>query len=322
MYCKGDNMTQHIDNDTLNRYIKMSLYSDGLEGSSQDHGVLDHLAICNECRDQASVMTLLHQEGQIINQPSSLDKDQQQLICDYVDGHLTAKEQQQAKDFINNQPDAMRAALHYQSHIEGMNLHVPIEEKTIKSETGNPLNWIGQLFNFQSPLIYTMAATAALFIAILSISQIIELEKKPLMIASYQDNPTLQFTDNNRLPGIGFFTQSTNSSIPFDDIKIELLENNVIKMSWPVIKGAAQYKIRIQVFNKGNKTLLKEQQTETNHTTFKLAPIPIENQDQESENMGNKRYEWVLYGNTIDDRMFYASGGFVVATVETEDTSW
>jgi len=322
MYCKGSNMTQHIDNDTLNRYIQTSLYSDGFMDSSQYHDVLDHLATCNECRDQASVMTLLHQDSQIINQPSSLDEKQQQLICDYLDGHLSAGDEQKAKDLINTQPDAMRSALHYQSHIEEMNQQVSVEEKSVKSASVSSLSWIGQLFNFQSPMLYTITATAALFIAVLSMTQIIEFDQNQTMIASYQDNPTLQFTDTNSLPGIGFFTQSTNTSIPFDDIKIELLEQNVIKMSWPEIKGAEQYKIRIQVFNKGNKTLLKEQETETNHTTFQLTPKPIENQQQLSDNEENKRYEWVLYGNTIDKRMFYASGGFVVATVETDDTSW
>jgi len=314
-------MTQHIDNDTLNRYIQTSLYSDGFKDSSQYHTVLDHLATCNECREQASVMTLLHRDSQDINQSSALDEYQQQLICDYLDGHLSPGEEQKAKKLINNQADAMRAALHYQSQIEENNLNISVEEKTVKSASGNSLSWIGQLFNFQSPMLYTMAATAALFITVLSMTQIIEFEQKQ-MIASYQDNPTLQFTDTNSLPGIGFFTQSTNTSIPFDDIKIELLEKNVIKMSWPEIKGVEQYKIRIQVFNKGNKTLLKEQATETNHTTFQLTPAPTENQEQLSDNEENKRYEWVLYGNTIDKKMFYASGGFVVATVETEDTNW
>ena len=319
-------MTQHIDNDTLDSFIRTSLYTDGFMDSAQYHAVLDHLATCSECRDQASVITSLHQDSQNINQTSSLDDSQQQLICDYLDGHLTASEQQQAKDLIDNQPDAMRAALHYQQHIEEMNLPVSEQSETVeaavKTESGSPLSWLARLFNFESPMIYTMGVTAALFVAVISMFQLIESEQKQTMIASYQDNPTLQFTDNNKLPGIGFFTQSTNTSIPFDNIKIELLEKNIIKMSWPEINGAQQYKIRIQVFNHGNKTLLKEQETKSNHTTFQLAPMPIENQQQLSDNDSNKRYEWVLYGNTIDDRMFYASGGFVVATIETEDTSW
>ncbi|HHJ36558.1 MAG TPA: hypothetical protein ENJ87_12405 [Gammaproteobacteria bacterium] len=322
----GDNMAQqHIDSDTLNLYIKTSMYSASCMDDQVYHRVLDHLATCEECRGQASVISLIHDQGHDIRQSSELTEEQHRLIGDYLDGYLTAEEEIEARALIGEQPAAMHTALHYQSHSDEMRAHVTADNDT-QNETSvatepletsseqKPLTWIRQLFDFQTPMLYTMATTAVFFIAVMILTQFPGMADHRTVIARYQDDATLRFTDESKLPGIGFFTQSTDTAIPFEDIDIELVSEDSIKISWPEIEGAELYKIRIQVFNQGNKALLNEQTTQASHATFNLASA--------HDDSGNKRYEWVLYGNTADERMFYASGGFVIATVEKEDTSW
>jgi len=325
---------QHIDNDTLGIFVKTTSCTDPAitDASSMSNAlyndILDHLADCEECRDQVTIITTLQNEWSQLSHQSSLTDDQQQMICDYIDGLLSKDDVEKTRVLIKDQPDAMKAALHYQSHVVSMEARLPREGKASRKEGAyqpdhsrqhsqntfftDLLCSVSQFFSIRSPMVYTMTATAALFIAVFLLTQSPEIPRNRTVIASYQDNPTIQFTAKNKLPGVGFFAQSGNSSKPFEDIRIELISENTIKISWPEVDGAKLYKMRIQVFNQGKKTVLKESSTQTNHTTFLL-----ESEHQKVNQ--NKRYEWVLYGNTEDDRMFYASGGFVISEVETEN---
>ncbi len=257
-----------------------------------------------------------------LHRQSSLTEDQQQMICDYVDGLLEADEAEKAKAFIDIQPDAMKAALHYTSHIESMASELSRQEivyqppqsvrRSQNSLFTDMSSFFRQFFSVRSPMVYTMAATAVVFIAVLFLAQSPILQRNQVTIASFQDDPTIQFTAKNKLPGVGFFTQSGNTSKPFEDIRIELISENTLKISWPEVDGAELYKMRIQVFNQGKKTVLKENSTQVNYTTFLVEP-------EHQAGKANKRYEWVLYGNTADDRMFYASGGFVISRYKAEN---
>ncbi len=333
---------QHIDNDTLGLFVRTTALSDDViaDGSSMDNDVygkvLDHLASCEECRDQVAIISTLQEEWCQLRHRSSLTDNQQQMICDYIDGRLPADDAEKAKALINEQPDAMKAALHYQSHVTSKEVRLVREAgdsriESVDSENHpvahrqntyfpDMLSSVNRLFTMRAPMVYTMTATAALFIALVFLAQSPELQREQTMIASYQDNPTIKFTASNKLPGVGFFTQSGSTSKPFEDIRIELISENTIKISWPEVEGAELYKMRIQVFNQGKKTTLKERSTQTNHTTFLLDPEPAR-----QDSGPGRRYEWVLYGNTADDRMFYASGGFVISKTGAEseaDNAW
>ena len=325
---------QHIDYDTLSLFVKTTSHSTGEQtgnysmDSTLYNDVIDHLAYCEECRNQASTITTLHEKWPDIRQQSQLSDDQHQMICDYLDGSLSADQANEAKTLIETHPDAMKAALHYQSHSATMlqaltRNDTAREAKSSAIHTQDPLLasfllLIRQFFSIRSPMVYPMTATAALFIAVLFLAQSPVMQQEQVMIAAYQDNPTIQFTDKNKLPGVGFFTQSGSTSKPYNDIMIELVSENSFKITWPEVDGAELYKMRIQVFNQGKKTVLKEKSSQTNHTTFQLEPV---NQEKTNE-QHNKRYEWVLYGNTRDDRMFYASGGFVISRIDTEDSDY
>ncbi|MBE9560013.1 MAG: hypothetical protein IMF15_04450 [Proteobacteria bacterium] len=322
---------QHIDNDTLSLFVKTTGTSaaslpDAVEISSASYDeILDHLASCAECRDQVSIITTLQEEWSQLRFQSSLTEDQQQMICDYIDGMLDTHDAKKVRVLIEEQPDAMKAALHYQGHVELMAGELPRKEpvhQTVDAAqrsqrsffSGLP-TFASQFFAMRSPMIYTMAATAAVFVAVLLLLQAPTIQRSQTVIASFQDDPTIQFTAKNKLPGVGFFTQSGNTSKPFDDVHIELISEDMIKITWPKVEGAELYKMRIQVFNQGKKTVLRESSSQINHTTFLLEP-------QSQAAGANKRYEWVLYGNTADDRMFYASGGFVISEQNRDYDTW
>ena len=319
---------QHIDNDTLDLFVKTrSCSNTTIAGSSRLSSalydeILDHLASCEECRDQVTIITTLQNEWSQLSHQASLTEDQQQMICDYLDGLLQTDEAEKAKVLINNQPDAMKAALHYQSHVDSMGAQLSRKQGVHQADHStrhaqgtfftNLWSYASQFFSIRSPMVYTITATVALFITVFFLALSPQLQRNHSEIASYQDNPTIQFTAKNKLPGVGFFSQSGNTSKPFEDIRIELVAMNTVKISWPEVDGAELYKMRIQVFNQGKKTVLKESSTQTNQTTFQMEGEP-------QLIIHNRRYEWVLYGNTTDDRMFYASGGFVISKTRAEN---
>ena len=329
---------QHIDNETLDLFVKTTNNSetaassgmnvgknDGMNSESYDE-ILDHLASCEECRQQVSVITTLHDDLFKLPYQSSLTADQQQMICDYIDGLLEASDAEKTRQLIKEHPDAKRAALHYQSHSESMATELPrglsIEwggrqsTDTVKrpqnSFFSDLISFSRQFFAVRSPMVYTMSATAAVLAAVLLLMQSQEMQTKKNMIASFQDNPTIQFTAKNKLPGVGFFAQSVSTLKPFENISVELVTENTVKLSWPEVDDVELYNLRIQVFNQGKKTVLRESSTQSNHTTFSLEP-------ESRKNGVTKHYEWVLYGNTVDDRMFYASGGFVISKVQADN---
>ena len=293
---------KHIDNDILMMYVK-TMSSDvpvdkHLMNSAQYHEVLDHLAVCEECREQVSAMNTLHAEWPQLHHRSRLTDEQQQLICDYLDGYLQEDKSDTAKNLIHHESEAMKSALHYQCHKQSM---AESFARTAKHQTGTiPAQAKKQ--QADGNLIDKVMALLGRLVSV----QSHDIIQHHTMIASYQDNPTIQFTEKNKLPGVGFFTNSASTSRPFNDINIEMISDDVIKISWPEVDNAELYKMRIQVFKHGRKTLLKETTTSVNHANFRLQ------NDSDTEKTTNKRYEWILYGNTTNDKMFHASGGFII----------
>ncbi len=272
MNSKGNNMKQdHIDYNTLSMYVKAVSYGNatidkvGMDGE-QYHYVLDHIASCSECREQVTAITTLLNDHAYIDHQSELTPEKQKFICNYLEGKLHAKEAAEAKALIETNDDAMKAALHYQNHAESMKSHLAIEN-TLKSEVtestkvqklnasffGQITSMFDQLFSMKSPLIYTMTATATLLFAVMLIINSSEMTQQQTMIASYQDNPTIQFTEKNKLPGVGFFAQSGNMSSPFEDINIEqvLVYNSIGQVCVSIQSFRDIDKVNIQNLQKG-----------------------------------------------------------------------
>ncbi len=322
--------TQHIDHNSLSGFARIPP-ADLAKANNEYNDLLDHLANCQDCREQLTAMRALYDNAAVINEQSTLTPEQHAMICQYIEGRLSAEDITTVKQLIENNTDAMKAALHYQCHAESLrtdlasdssmaptdNMNASSESMTLKSKL---ISLFEQLFVVDSPFAATIAVTATIFIALLMIINVTSFNTNQTMIASYQDDPTIQFTETSKLPGIGFFSGDSKTTKPFDNISIELVAENTIKISWPQVEDAIVYKMRIQVFNQGRKTVLKEKTTENNYATFKLdIDNKLTENDSTTDNATNgtnihhnKRYEWILYGNTKNERMFYASGGFII----------
>ncbi len=244
--------------------------------------------------------------------PALSDAEQQQIM-DYVDGAGDAQSRAAAAALIQNNPAAQKAALHYASHRAAMSQDVPpqIDAATQPSSSGFSLaqlahKLLGWLDN-RVPLWAALPATAlAAYAVVASLPLLDNHAPHNLQVASYQDNPVLQFRAPGQLPGIGFFSQADNTTAPYTNIRITAVQddatgNSAVQIQWPPIADAVTYSLRLQLFDKGMKKPVGEQRTSANHARFELGKLET-----------GKRYEWVLTGNTRDNKTFYTTGGFVL----------
>jgi hypothetical protein len=277
-----------------------------------------HLIRCAHCRavvDGLSGLQAISQQPQDTNE--TLTEHQQQQIADFIDGNVRAADQQPISDFIQSSAAAMKAALHYASHKSAMDKAAikPVlaarQASTLSAKHNAPLNaWLNKLkslISIQTPVWFSVPATAAI-VALISINLLHQPvpDNNVYAIANYQDNAIIQFRTKSALPGIGFFARSGQVSEPYADVSVAVTENKQIKIQWPPVSGALNYTLRLQMFHQGNKTVLGEVTT-----TDTSAAI--------STGLDNifHRYEWVLSGDTQDNRVFVSSGGFVISKPDT-----
>lgn len=300
-------MNDHPELATLKSYLNNS-------AAAEFGGLRLHLAQCPECRAQLEGLMMVQQISQLsssdISEMDALTEQQHQQITDYIDGRLSNAEHQQQQAFIHSNPSAMKAALHYASHKSAM------DKAALKSEAApaenpvmgnnrlqpNVLQKLKELLSFQAPLWLTLPATAAL-VALISFNLFDQPapEQSLYTIASYQDNAVIQFRSKDHLPGIGFFAKSAQLSEAYDRLKISVSEDKHFVMQWPPVPGAIKYTLRLQMFDYGNKIIIGEVTTEKNSAVISA----------QHENIYH-RYEWVLSGETSDNRVFLANGGFVI----------
>ena len=272
-----------------------------------------HLARCSQCRAVVDGLTgLQHLSQHSPAEKEALTEQQHQQIADYMDGNLNASDQQQLTDFIQSNAAAMKAALFYASHKSAM------DKAALKSKSATHfqnrtvwqynhlldewLNKFKSLVSLQAPVWLTIPATAALvaFISINIINPPVT-ENSLYTIAGYQDNAIIQFKTKNALPGIGFFVNSSPMAEPYGTVSVSVTDNNHIAITWLPVSDALNYKLRLHVFNQGTKTVIGEI---TTHNTSADISTGLDNIYH--------RYEWVLSGETQDNRVFTASGGFVI----------
>jgi len=275
-----------------------------------------HLAQCSQCRALVEGIMGLQLMSQ---QPISLQKEEDlltdhehQLIADYVDGRLSGAEHQQQKEFIHSNSSALKASLHYASHKSAMD-KASLESGSDSSlVTGMATNsnhlWsrlqkkMKALVTFDAPVWLTVPVTAAL-VAILSVNLFDYSAPVPAgyTIASYQDHAIIQFRPKDHLPGIGFFANSAQFSEVYDTLKVTVSDDGRFTIQWPPVARAIKYNLRLQMFDQGNKVVLGQVTTEKTSAVIAAQQHGIYH-----------RYEWVLSGETSDNRVFLATGGFVI----------
>lgn len=293
------NVNEHPELELLKSYLRNS-------AAMQFSDLRLHLAECSECRHQLDGLMGLQQ---VVEQLSTdvLSDQQHQHIADYINGGMSEAECQQQKLFLHSSPAAMKAALHYVSHKSAMDKS--ISEPVSKANHVSDGLWkitlakLKALTCMQTPIWFTVpTATAIVALLAVNVFNQPEYDQSTVSIANYQDNAIIQFRSKDHLPGIGFFAKSDQLTEAYNGVKVSVSESGQFNIQWPPVPGAIKYNLRLQVFDKGIKTVLGEVTTKTNSA---LIPVKLDNL--------NHRYEWVLSGETGDNRVFFVNGGFVIS---------
>lgn len=292
------NERRHPDHVLLNAYAHQPDADDFRQVSL-------HLLRCKECRDQVNLsnqiktgFTSLHSE------PCS--DEQQRTVDDFLYNENSDQHQQQLKQQIRSDPQMLKSVLFSLSHRAQQKESLTVSQP-LKSHKPSR-NWIGMInewLQLQSSTWATMSITAVVTLA-LTIFMLQQHSFDPdagagIRIASYQDNNVIRFFPREQLPGIGFFSGAKHSSLPFQNIRISTNEKQMLELSWEPVKSASAYELNLFRFTKGEKKLLE---------TFKTTDILIHYQLGIEDY--SQRFEWVLSGNTTDDKNFITTGGFIV----------
>lgn len=282
-----------------------------------------HLAQCATCRSQLNAMVAMTRHlpaitGDAFN--ASIENDealekmlQSQIIERFVDGELVETEGQEVQETLSESPLALTAALHYTRHSSAMHKALDSTDASSAASATTPRPAQGTSFrNFnlaaaktwlsqRIPLWTTLpAAAVATAIIVVALTMISAPPRGRVQIATYQDNPVVQFRSHNQSPGIGFFGTAAKSSAPFESVTVEATAKGGITMSWPPVAQASGYMVRLARREKGRVVPLAETVTSATTHTFKGLEIVFDH-----------RYVWTLSGKTLDKKDFYAEGGFV-----------
>lgn len=258
-----------------------------------------HLAGCGYCRRRTEMTAMLREQGHWLeSERSAADPG----VADLLAGKLDPEQAHQLKQEIKQDPARLRAALHYASHAHAMREITGPAAPREPAWTGITSR-LGDWLNFQAPL-WQMAPVVAVImtVAVLVINQYDVLDRHgQARIVAFQDEQTLRYVSQETQPGIGFFSQQGAHAKPFGGMEIELLAGNRLRLSWPEIPDASDYNLKLQVFRAGETRVLARQTLSSTSAELVIA-----------EPLTQHRYEWVLSGNTRDNRSFQTNGGFVI----------
>lgn len=268
-------------------------------------GLRLHLASCRHCRRRTEMTAMLRDHGHWLESEIT---ETDPRVADLVAGRLDAGQTSRLRQEIKNDPAALRAALHFASHAQAMH-EITADKKRGQSPWSMSLALLKRWLSFEAPLWQMAPALAVVMtVAVLVFNQIDSRQSgRRIEIVTFQDNAVLQFAGHESQPGIGFFSQQGANAEPFDGMTIELLENDRLRLSWPEIPGASDYNLKLQVFRDGETHVLTRQT---------LGSTVVELQLEEP--LTQHRYEWILSGDTSDNRSFQTNGGFVITRKQAQ----
>lgn len=306
----------HVDIDALTSYLAAP--------HSADAGKIGlHLAQCAPCRSRLETLSAMR--GHLTVAGGDDDERcegsdgqlaqmfEHQEIERYVDGGLTEGEGRRVAAQLKGSPQALKAALHYASHSaamrRGLNPGEPssaagdTDSRRVQDKSPWKAHWtaVTAWLSRRIPL-WTTLPVGGLATGILLVS--LTFMQTPsgghVQIASYQDNPVVQFRAPSQAPGIGFFGTAAKSSLPFEPVRVAAVGTDGVTISWPAIPAAKAYVVRLTRRQHGGSTPLAERTTTATTATFEGLEIIVDH-----------RYVWTLSGKTTDKKDFYAEGGFV-----------
>lgn len=317
----------HPTRDTLLAYLEDA-------DQAQFANVRLHIATCSDCRGTLQQLNSLQQTikttGPYHNRLETVSDQlasalQQQTLERYIDGELSAPETITVKQMLQDDPAALKAALHYASHsAANANLpaaHLTNTTSTVTNNATNPtisraksrvsyLEQLKKLLEFKPPVWISVPATAAVVFAIsLAIMpQWTDSTSAQFTVATYQDKPVIHFQAADQLPGIGFFNKARRSTENFGPMDIQYNDQHQLALHWPAVPNATNYHLALYLIGEGQKITIQEMDIAINQATITAFKA-----------QSGKRYEWTLNGETRDSRSFYTSGGFVINKVGNRD---
>jgi len=281
-------------------------------------GLRRHLATCADCRqrlDQLDALSRTLLAAPPGNEAVTLSDDLLQAI---ETGQLDDARQRT----LNDNPAALKAALHYATHAPAMRGHLdstipftnapPAEPRsgTIRADARPQSSGLLQrLLDWRPPVWGSVpisaAAAFALALAVLppaiSPSNTSSPDPLTLVIASYVNRSVLTLQDPAAdLPGMGFFHAADAREIPFDGLRLSYSRTDGLSANWPPVENAQNYHLRLSRVNADNQQIIAEIDVDQPQARFpQLQPEP-------------GRYQWLLTGQKTAGDRFRASGGFVV----------
>lgn len=274
---------------------------------SVDHQAVGlHLASCGQCRkDLQASSNLRRHAGWISTKLSESSDETGREMSDLLNNRLSGQAAAELRERIKQNPEMLREALHFARHHIAMqrNVQAPKVSRTGLSVWGSVKRLIIQSLQFETP-VWKLIPIAVVLVAVVTVFGGLQEQGQTLQVAKlvrFDDQPTMQIFAQESQPGIGFFSNTKQTSIPFEGISVQIKNDQELVFSWPPIDNAENYRLKLQVFRNGETVILGRYSGEKPGAIIKLPEPP-----------GQHRYEWVLTGDTINKQSFQTTGGFVV----------
>ncbi|NNE64074.1 MAG: hypothetical protein HKN34_08325 [Gammaproteobacteria bacterium] len=239
-----------------------------------------------------------------IDQSESSDSIEHEM-SDLLHNRLDQQAAAELRERVRQNPAMLREALHFARHHVAMqkNVQEPREPKTKVFWWREVANLIRQSLQFETD-VWKMIPVAVVLLAVATVF-VDQQRRQPSQLTrliEFDSNSSMQFFAQQSQPGIGFFANTRQTSIPFEGVSVTINNDEEIAFSWPAIENAQSYQLKLQVFRNAEAVVLGRYAGKEPGAVIKL-----------SEPAGRHRYEWVLSGDTIDKRSFQTTGGFVIA---------
>ena len=238
-----------------------------------------HLASCGQCRIDLETLSKLRRHAAWISTdlPESSDEVMEE-ISDLLNNRLTQQAAAELRIRIKKNPTMLREALHHTRHHVAMQRNVQVAKILSSSHSWwhRVKSVITQSLQIEAP-VWKLIPLAVVLVAVVAVFGNLRQQAQSLQVAeliSFDDQPTIQFVAQESQPGIGFFSNTKLTSIPFKGVSIRMLSDEEITFSWPVIDNALSYHLKLQVFRHGETVVLGRYTGKEPTATIKLLERP------------------------------------------------
>ena len=293
---------QHLSIDAISDYLA--------EPTATEFDALRrHLISCSECREQASLVSRLRDKETPLACNQSLTEDDELHIADYLEGRMSANQDEEIAKRLASDKQAQKAALHYATsraamrRVLGDSIGSAAVAERQQGDSMGLVTAVTRFFNWR-PLAWISAPAVAaltLLVAVIVYPAQQNSVSAGLLVATYQDHAVVTFNQQNAAqPGIGFFSAAKKTEQPFAKMDVTVTNDHALLMRWSPIVNSENYRLKLFVINDNQRSPVGEVTSETPAAVLEgFIPRP------------GSRYEWALSGQTSDGFLFSTKGGFV-----------